>query len=364
MLNDLRNRPLPLALLAFIVGTLFGWWILGWVLFPVVYKDADPHGLSQSYQEQYIASVADSYAVNQDATLARQRLQSFSSDELSSLISKMKADAQRDRKDQQAVSLQRLADGLNVKLLASGTPAPAGTAAPGATAALPTAASNNSPLGLILGLLGLVLIIAGAAGILYFLLSRRQGAETTVAIPTRARESVSQAQPVVREQPGILPPTVPVAEAEPGERGEAPLGHFVTTYKVGDDGYDTSFSIETPSGEFLGECGVGISDVVGEGPQKVTAFEVWLFDKNEIKTVTKVLMSDHAYNNDQIRRKLAARGDAVHAQKGGEIELETEALRVLATVADMAYGSGGSPQSFFSKLTVELAPTVKVRVPA
>src|SRR5438552_1661990 len=79
MLNDLRNRPLPLALLAFIVGTLFGWWILGWVLFPVVYKDADPHGLSQSYQEQYIASVADSYAVNQDATLARQRLQSFSS---------------------------------------------------------------------------------------------------------------------------------------------------------------------------------------------------------------------------------------------------------------------------------------------
>ncbi|MCA1553004.1 MAG: hypothetical protein LC737_01360, partial [Chloroflexi bacterium] len=124
------------------------------------------------------------------------------------------------------------------------------------------------------------------------------------------------------------------------------------------------FSIETPTGEFLGECGVGISEVVGESPQKVTAFEVWLFDKNDIKTVTKVLMSDYAYNNEQIRKKLQARGDAVLAQKGREVELETDALRVVASVSDMAYGSGGSPQSFFSKLTIELAPTVKNKVPA
>src|SRR5262249_3038450 len=140
------------------------------------------------------------------------------------------------------------------------------------------------------------------------------------------------------------------------EAGEMPLGHFVTTYKLGDDGYDTSFSIETPNGEFLGECGVGISDVVGEGPQKVTAFEVWLFDKNDIKTVTKVLMSDYAYNNEAIRKKLQARGDAVLSQRGSEIALETDALRVNAMVSDMAYGSGGTPQSFFSKLTIEMSP--------
>jgi hypothetical protein len=44
-----------------------------------------------------------------------------------------------------------------------------------------------------------------------------------------------------------------------------------------------------------GECGVGISETIGVGdPKKVTAFEVWLFDKNDIQTVTKVLMSAHA----------------------------------------------------------------------
>ena len=82
----------------------------------------------------------------------------------------------------------------------------------------------------------------------------------------------------------------------------------MTTYMAGDDLYDDSFSIDSPSGEFLGECGVGISDTIGVGdPKKVTAFEVWLFDKNDIQTVTKVLMSEHAFNDAAIRQRLAPR---------------------------------------------------------
>ena len=51
----------------------------------------------------------------------------------------------------------------------------------------------------------------------------------------------------------------------------------------------------TPEGEFLGECGMGISDATGIGDaDQVTAFEVWLFDKNDIQTVTKEVMSAHA----------------------------------------------------------------------
>ena len=60
--------------------------------------------------------------------------------------------------------------------------------------------------------------------------------------------------------------------------------------------FDDSFSVDSPSGEFLGECGVGISETIGVGdPNKVSAFEVWLFDKNDIQKVTKVLMSAHAF---------------------------------------------------------------------
>jgi hypothetical protein len=125
----------------------------------------------------------------------------------------------------------------------------------------------------------------------------------------------------------------------------------------GDDLYDDSFSIDSPSGEFLGECGVGISDTVGVGdPKKVTAFEVWLFDKNDIQTVTKVLMSEHAFNDQNIRQRLASKGEPVLIEAGKHLLLETATLQLEARVVDMNYGQGALPEnSFFERLTLELA---------
>jgi hypothetical protein len=139
--------------------------------------------------------------------------------------------------------------------------------------------------------------------------------------------------------------------------GETPLVQFMTTYLIGDDLFDDSFSVETPSGEFLGETGVGISETIGVGePKRVTAFEVWLFDKNDIRTVTKVLMSDHAFNDEALKAKLAPKGEAVVAKPGQALTLETAALRVVARVVDLAYGSGPlPPNSFFERITIELA---------
>jgi hypothetical protein len=140
--------------------------------------------------------------------------------------------------------------------------------------------------------------------------------------------------------------------------GEAkPVCTFNSVYILGDDLYDDSFAIETDSGEFLGECGSGISETIGVGdPKKVTATEVWLFDKNDIRTVTKVLMSEHAYNDQALRSKLAPKGDAVMATPGGIITLETQTLRIQIKVLDLQYGEGGlPPQSHFARLTVQIA---------
>jgi hypothetical protein len=130
---------------------------------------------------------------------------------------------------------------------------------------------------------------------------------------------------------------------------------------LGEDTYDESFSIETPMNEFLGECGVGISETIGVGdPDKVTAFEVWLFDKSDIRTVTKVLMSEYAYNDDSLRAKLASKGDAVLAEPGSPFTLETSGLQVRVDVSELVYGQGQAPSnSFFSKLTVELVAMAK-----
>jgi len=137
----------------------------------------------------------------------------------------------------------------------------------------------------------------------------------------------------------------------------APLAQYVTTYALGDDRYDMSFSIETSTGDFLGECGVGISKTIGAGsPDKVTALEAWLFDKNDIRTITKVLMSEHAYNDPAIRAELAPKGDAILMKKGEVVSLLTQTLKVNVRIDDLAYGSGGLPSnSFFQQVTIELA---------
>jgi len=130
----------------------------------------------------------------------------------------------------------------------------------------------------------------------------------------------------------------------------------MTTYNLGDDLYDDSFSIDTPTGEFLGECGVGISETIGVGdPKKVTAFEVWLFDKNDIQTVTKVLMSEHAYNDPNLRQRLQSKGEPILVGVGTHVLLETATLQLQARVHDMSYGSGALPAgSYFERLTLDL----------
>ena len=153
------------------------------------------------------------------------------------------------------------------------------------------------------------LLIAG--GIIVFVLFRG-GKGTGIRTPAQLAEEAK------RE-----------AQATDYSTSEAPpIAQFMASYKQGDDLFDDSFSIDSPSGEFLGECGVGISETIGVGdPKKVTAFEVWLFDKNDIQTVTKVLMSAHAFSDDAVKQRLAAKGEPVEARTGEKVVLETQTLQ-------------------------------------
>jgi len=144
---------------------------------------------------------------------------------------------------------------------------------------------------------------------------------------------------------------------EQGVAKGAPLAQFMTTYRQGDDLYDDSFSIDSINGEFLGECGVGIAETIGVGdPKKVTALEVWLFDKNDIQTVTKVLMSEHANNDPALRQRLLSKGEPILIEPGMQFLMETETLQLEARIVDMVYARGPLPEnSYFSRLTLEVS---------
>jgi hypothetical protein len=137
-----------------------------------------------------------------------------------------------------------------------------------------------------------------------------------------------------------------------------PLMQRMSVYIPGRGQFDDSFSIEDEQERFLGECGAAISETIGIGdPAKVTAVEVWLFDKDHfVRTLTHVFASEHAFNDPGLRAKLEPKGPITIARPGAVAILETPALRLQARIVEVEYGDGPlPPNSFFGKLTIELA---------
>ncbi len=215
---------------------------------------------------------------------------------------------------------------------------------------------RSGPNWLLLGGLCLTIFFVGG-GVLAFIILRnrssRDGETHDFGQRGMDTDEVGFEEDEMRYAPQAPVETEPFYPDEPS----IPVAQFMTTYMAGDDLYDDSFSIDAPTGEFLGECGVGISETIGIGdPKRVAAFEVWLFDKNDIQTVTKVIMSAHVHDDEKIRIRLESKGEPILAEPGKQILLETASLQLETRIIDMEYGVGAAPdESFFQRLSMELA---------
>ncbi len=300
--------------ISFIIGLLFGWIVMGWGIWPVNWTDASPADLQEGYQDIYLEQVARNLAQDPDMDVQYVLGKNWHHEDLTQDLSRAYQAASEPNRSY----LKNLADRLGLEL---------------------TEVEEKDTSVSILPICAVGLLVFVGVGGAYVLWQRRQSQEQAAGpVIGGSPEKVAAGRTVFTEE-------------------EAPLAQFVTSYSIGEDYYDQSFSIETAAGEFLGECGVGISEAIGIGdPKKVTAFEAWLFDKNDIRTVTKVLMSEHAFNDEELRDKLAPKGEAVLGQEGEVITLETASLRIMAKIIEMEYGQGElPPNSFVTRLTMELS---------
>jgi len=141
-----------------------------------------------------------------------------------------------------------------------------------------------------------------------------------------------------------------------------PVLHKLSTFVQGDHWYDESFSIEVPSGgEFLGECGAGICKQARYGSDKVAGIEVWVFDKNDIRTTTAILISQTALEAETFKGKLKSKGQLILARPDAEVTLETKTLRLRARILAVQYGYQQNlpSASYFEHLVIELAVWIK-----
>jgi hypothetical protein len=316
--EQLKN-PRTAGIIGVLVGLIIGL-IMGWGVWPVQWENAAAVDLRPDLQADYLRAAIDSYGKNPNDMEAQRRWAELGEAAPAALAAiEANPGAQSD-----TLPVFRAVVSANIPPATDDGQAGDGKA-------------GTSPL--LLAACLVLLIVAAALLATLFLRRTDEPGELTPA--QQAIQTNIDTEQTDYEAMGEDPP----------------LSQYMTTFVLGDDLFDDSFSIDSPAGEFLGECGVGIAETIGVGePKRVTSFEVWLFDKNDIQTVTKVLMSEHAFYDTATRDRLAAKGEPTLAEIEHPVVLETETLRLVARLVDMGYGSDALPDnSFFDRMTIELA---------
>ncbi len=343
-IKDFFKNPISFGVIGLIVGMIIGLVALGWSVWPLRWTDAAPTDLQIDYQRDYLCMMIDSYIRNQDDELVQLRWDGLG-ENANALLNTLTPTACRFTSAAEIEAFKEIVD-LNMVIpeITAEELVEEETKIGVLDAGEETLSEVQTVSILPLAILILLTLVVG--GILIFLMIKRRKGNSggkvkasKVVIPKNNTEGQLE------------------SESKKTVIKESPLAQFITTYRQGEDLYDDSFSIDSVNGAFLGECGVGIAETIGVGdPKKVTALEVWLFDKNDIQTVTKVLMSEHANNDPALRQRLLSKGEPILIEPGIRFIMETASLQLEAHVIDMVYARGPLPEnSYFSRLTLEVS---------
>lgn len=361
---SLLNGP-GFTLVAFVAGLIIGLVVLGWYIFPVQWTNARPVDLAGGYREDYLVMVAESYARTGNADLARRRLSSFNAAAIQKAADALNqqglaVEAQHVR----AMIALVAAPGTPVAAAATPTPLVSGRVTPGPPPAVqvPAAGPGSPNLARLVGLIGMscllvALIVTGAIIVLSWLLRT----ETRPAWLRRlldTRPAIPVATPSVRTPPRER---APVVQVRPGwDIGELALNDTVVTeYAPGEIYYYESYHIKDKN-EMLGECGVRIAETLSSlDRDHPPAFDIWLYDRIDDRTVKAVVLTEQAYSDRALRRQLAGNGQPISPEPGKILFLETANLHLEAELVAFEYGQPkGTPgQAFFEQFSVQLTPT-------
>lgn len=330
--------PAAKTLLLLVGGFLLGL-VVAYGISPTVYYDADPSTLQQSWQDEWVKMLADRQAAaNSDVSQFVASLLTRVDNPLE-IVDRLRANAVDNTEASRLDAIRPLAEQAQAVAVQAPEPNTVDTVLPW-----------------ILGPIILVVvgtIIALLYGMFIYpnlvdpLLKRIRGEKISA-------ESLAVRQQVAATRAAEASLKTDFATTTLGE----PIFQRMSSYGIGMGQYDYSYSIENDAGVFLGECGVSSSETIGVGePQRVTAGEVWLFDKEDFqKTITKVFVSQHAFNDPALRARLETRGELVLAQVGTVLILETATIRLQARIVEFEYGVDQMPSSsYFQKITIELA---------
>ncbi len=351
------HMPTYVTVLALVMALLFGiFW--AYVVRPIEYYDGSPHQMSESARDQWIKLIAGSYVGGL-----------YDEQETFGLLGQVENPAARIEIliPQETGAVQNaLQQTLPIaQQVQGGTPAPQ----PGN---LPRAIFD-----IVLPII-LLIILALIVSPIWRLLFRPNVVDTIYdAVRPKSQEEIEDRKrqkadrEVIRlrkeEEQRLREDTASAAASNPYG---APVMQKLSIYTKG-RAYDDSFAIEDTDDAFLGECGATIAKTIGD-TNEPAAIEVWLFDKEDfVRTLNKLFVSEHAYNDPMLRADLEGRvddpaTDIVVARPGAVLILETGALLLQAKVNEVTYGTNAilPPNSYFETLKLQIEAWPKAGAPA
>jgi hypothetical protein len=297
------QRPGLVALGAFAVGVLLGWWVLGWLVFPVTWTNARARDLAPGARQAYIQAVADSHAGNGDLVLARERLTELDAEVLvADLATLTGTGTDADARQHAAELAQALG-------LATTRPAATGSDATPLTGIAPAATYGDVTR----TIAALALVAVAAAGLaLAWAWWRWRRSSMTPAEPgaPAAGASVGRTEAVRgRGAPPWRPLRIDLGDTA------------IARYRADDERYYQTWLVHDERGSLIGGAGLQAHPV-----GSVNALDLWFFKREDESTedsdtpiVTIVSQAAHA---DGVFRARLGNRRAVPAVAGEQCVLE------------------------------------------
>jgi hypothetical protein len=393
-------------LVAFLIGLLVGWLVIGWAVWPVTWKNTLPQDLRPAERDAYLTMVAESLAASGDTAMAQERLSSWPNDVLTADLQRLQVRLAREDAVQ-AEEVQALASALGLDLAAAPSAAAGGSLFSG----IQWRTVCTTGLWILLILIGIAAVV-----VLYRRWRASQARAATPAItPAVSSEPVwtatgdraavevaketdetwsheefeeaspagasvppwDEREPITSDEEKFTPvPSKSVSQTADQESRRAaaaaatgsgttqvapvPSGALskVTEvralYQMGEPDYDEAFDVKDSSGAYIGECGVALVDPVGRGHDQAAALQVWLWDKSDPDTKVKVLMGEGAYRDTALRDQLAKDQPSLSVKPGATFELDSYNLLLRGTVEKLDYADLEPPYGVFAELQLLL----------
>ncbi len=335
----IQNKTFIALALGLVIGIIIGL-VYGYVINPVEWVDAPMDVARQDLQEDYLRMAIDSYKIYKNELLAITRWQ-----ELGGKANEILDTITYSPGDQGWEAVYEFAKVVTIR-----------DASP-VDIECETVTGTNNRLNIILWGSTTLLVI----GIAVFYHFRAQPA---------AHGSGSKPLPIFKQreidEPSWLGAPTSSYQANRRDNGlesekarylkNPPLENHIWTFVMGDDQFEETCSIDSKKGHFLGECGIEIAKTMeNSNPKRPTAFDIWLFDKNEINTRSVILMSHNAYENDLLKAQFEMKGRPVLAEIGKEIDVSTDHLLLRIRVLDMICAQNEPGRcEYFQRLSLDV----------